>query len=37
MPLLAVFGRNAGKRDRGALRRNEVPAVPAAIEDQIWQ
>jgi hypothetical protein len=27
MPLLAVFWHDAGKRDRGAPRRNEVPAV----------
>ena len=27
MPLLAVFGHDAGKRDRGAPRRNEIPPV----------
>jgi hypothetical protein len=37
MPLLAVFWHDAGKRDRGAARRNEIPPVAAAVEDQIWQ
>jgi hypothetical protein len=38
MPLLAVFGRDAGKRDRGARRAGmNFHQCPAAVEDQIWQ
>jgi hypothetical protein len=37
VPFQAVFGHDADKRDSGVTRRNEVPAVPAAVEDQIWQ
>jgi hypothetical protein len=37
MPSRAVSGHDAGKRDRGASRRNEIDQWPTAAEDQIWQ
>jgi hypothetical protein len=38
MPLLAVFARDTGKRDRGVRRAGmKFHQWPAAVEDQIWQ
>jgi hypothetical protein len=37
VPLRAVWGHDADKRDRGVTGWNEIEQWPTAAEDQIWQ